>query len=148
MIYSVLLRVYRVCLSISTLLVDLEPELYRPYFVYENGKKTLYVEVLKALYGMLIATLLWYKKYKFDIEKEDLFLILTIPVLQTKKLMVPNKLSDFMWMMWWVVIKIKVNNELYKWLNKMYGSYREVKATHGPVYEYLGMEFDFLREVK
>ena len=55
------------------LLVDLEPQLYRPYVVYENRKKTFYVEVLKALYGMLIPTFLWYKSLNLILRKRDLF---------------------------------------------------------------------------
>ena len=43
------------------LLVKLAPEVYGDYVVYEKGKKVLYVEVLRALYGMLVAALLWYK---------------------------------------------------------------------------------------
>ena len=37
------------------LLVQLAPEVYGPYVVFENGKKVLYVQVLKALYGMLVS---------------------------------------------------------------------------------------------
>jgi hypothetical protein len=40
------------------MLVDINPELYGPAMVLENRKKILYVEVLKARYGMLEAALL------------------------------------------------------------------------------------------
>ena len=43
-------------------LVEIAPEVYADYVVIEKGKRVLYVEVLRALYGMLIAALLWYKK--------------------------------------------------------------------------------------
>ena len=62
----------RVIMKITGVLVDLmvemAPEIYGPYVVYENGKKVLYVQVLKALYGMLVAALLWYLKFKKDLE--------------------------------------------------------------------------------
>ena len=45
------------------MLVELAPEEYGPFVVIENGKKVLYVRILKALYGMLAAALLWYKKF-------------------------------------------------------------------------------------
>ena len=45
------------------LLVQLDPNLYGDYVVYENGKKVLYMEVLMALYGMLEAALMWYEKF-------------------------------------------------------------------------------------
>ena len=42
---------------------------YASYMVFKNGKKVLYVEVLWALYGMLVAALLWYKTLKKDLEQ-------------------------------------------------------------------------------
>ena len=40
-------------------LVELSPETYQSYVVEERGKKVLYVEVLRAIYGMLEAAMLW-----------------------------------------------------------------------------------------
>ena len=40
------------------LLVEMAPEVYGPYVVFENGVKVLYVQVLLALYGMLLSALL------------------------------------------------------------------------------------------
>jgi hypothetical protein len=50
------------------MLVDINPELYGPAVVLENCKKVLYVEVLKAIYSMLQAALLWYKTFRKDLE--------------------------------------------------------------------------------
>jgi hypothetical protein len=50
------------------MLVDINPELYRPAVVLENCKKAVYVEVLKAIYGMLEAALLWYKTFRKDVK--------------------------------------------------------------------------------
>ena len=54
----------RVIMKITGVLVDmlveLAPEECGPFVVIENGKKVLYVRILKALYGMLAAALLWY----------------------------------------------------------------------------------------
>ena len=52
------------------MLVQLCPEVYGPYVVFENGRKLLYVQVLRAIYGMLQAALLWYKKFKNDLEEQ------------------------------------------------------------------------------
>ena len=41
------------------MLVELMPDVYGPYVVFEKGEKVIYVEVLKAIYGMLQAALLW-----------------------------------------------------------------------------------------
>ena len=52
----------RVMMKITGVLVDmlvqLCPEVYGPYVVFENGRKLLYVQVLRAIYGMLQAALL------------------------------------------------------------------------------------------
>ena len=53
----------RVMMKITGVLVDmlvqLSPEVYLPYAVFEkNGQKVIYVQVLRAIYGMLQAVLL------------------------------------------------------------------------------------------
>ena len=48
------------------ILVDKNLQRYAGYVVYEHGKKVIYVIVLKAIYGMLQAALLWYKKLQAD----------------------------------------------------------------------------------
>jgi hypothetical protein len=62
----------RVVMKITGVLVDMlvniNPELFGPAVVLENRKKVLYVEVLTAIYGMLEATLLWYKTFRKDLE--------------------------------------------------------------------------------
>mgnify|MGYP006205022333 CR=1 FL=1 len=50
------------------LIVDIAPEIYGPYVVVEKGKRVLYVQVLMVLYGMLVASLLWYKKFRTDLQ--------------------------------------------------------------------------------
>jgi hypothetical protein len=50
------------------MLVNINPESYRPAVVLENRKKVIYVEVLKAIYGILEAALLWYKTFRKDLE--------------------------------------------------------------------------------
>ena len=64
----------RVIMKITGVMVDIlvgiAPETYEDYVVEENGKKILYLQVVKALYGMLVAAMLWYKRFKRDLEKE------------------------------------------------------------------------------
>ena len=53
----------------AELLVRLNPELYRPYIWYtKKGVPMLYVHIKKALYGMLRAALLFYRKLRADLE--------------------------------------------------------------------------------
>eukprot|EP00957_Ditylum_brightwellii_P178562 13601709-Ditylum_brightwellii.AAC.1 len=49
-------------------LVDLCPGVYDEYIVYEQGQEVLYVKMLMVLYGMLIPSILFYKKFCKDIE--------------------------------------------------------------------------------
>jgi hypothetical protein len=62
----------RVVMKVTGVLDDMlayiSPELYGPAVVLENRKRVLYVEVLKAIYGMLEAALLWYKTFRKDLE--------------------------------------------------------------------------------
>ena len=57
----------RVMMKITGVLVDmliqLDPQLYGPHVGYEKERKVLYVQVLRAICGMLQASLLWYLKY-------------------------------------------------------------------------------------
>ena len=51
------------------ILVQTCPELYKPFLTDEKGIPTLYVQIDKALYGMLQSSLLFYKKLVKDLTK-------------------------------------------------------------------------------
>ena len=52
------------------ILVEMDPDTYAEHVCYDkNGNKLLYVRMLKALYGMIVAALLYYKKFVKDIKK-------------------------------------------------------------------------------
>ena len=69
--------------TLVDLLVKLDPEKYGPYVVFENGKKVLYVETLKAIYGHLLASILFYKNSGRIWKQKTLFLTPMIHVLPT-----------------------------------------------------------------
>jgi len=64
----------RTIMKITGVLVDLlvriAPKIYGPFVMIENGKQVLYLLLMKALYGMLKAALLWYRKFRGDLEAE------------------------------------------------------------------------------
>jgi hypothetical protein len=104
------------------LLVDINPESYRPAMVLENRKKVLYVEVLKAIYGMLEAALLWYKTFKKDLADNGFIFNPYNPCVANKKVQGLQQTIVFH------VDDLKsshksksVNNKFEKWLNSMYG---------------------------
>ena len=49
-------------------LLKMPPYIYKDYVTIENGKRVIYLDVLRAIYGMLVSALLWYKKFKKDLE--------------------------------------------------------------------------------
>lgn len=51
------------------IMVDVHPE-FKEDVRFKNGKKVLYVQVLKALYGMIKSALLWYDLYLTVLKKE------------------------------------------------------------------------------
>ena len=49
-------------------LIELDPVGFERFVVIENGQKVLYLLILCAIYGMLEASLLWYRKFRKDLE--------------------------------------------------------------------------------
>jgi hypothetical protein len=143
----------RVIMKITGVLVDLlvkmVPEVYGSFVVLENGKKVLYVQVLQALYGMLVAALLWYNQFRGDLEKIGFEFNPYDPCVANR--MVDQKqhtirfhVDDLMSSH----VDKRVNDKFEKWLNKMYGGYGKVKSTRGKHHDYLGMTFDFSKNGK
>ena len=46
------------------MLIQIAPRIYNNYFVHEGKSQILYLQMLKALYGMLIASILDYEKFR------------------------------------------------------------------------------------
>lgn len=67
------------------MLINIDPELCGPHVACEKGRKALCVLVLRAIYGMLQATLLWHNKFREDLEKEESSLICMIHVQQVAR---------------------------------------------------------------
>ena len=143
----------RVIMKITGVLVDLlvklAPELYKDKVVIENGKRVLYVIVIQALYGMILAALLWYKRLRTDLEKIGFKFNPYDPCVANRKVRKKQQTIRFH------VDDLKsshedpeVNDMFLSWLNKMYGTHGEVKATRGKVHDYLGMTFDYTEKGK
>ena len=49
---------------------EVNPE-YIPCMRYENGKKVLYVNILRDIYGCIESELLWYKLYSEKLEGKE-----------------------------------------------------------------------------
>jgi hypothetical protein len=126
------------------LIVEMAPETYGPYVTQEGGSRVIYVQVIRALYGMLVAALLWYKKFRSDLEGEGFVFnpydaCVANRQVNNKQHTVRFHVDDLMSSH----VDIKVNDEFERWLNKMYGAHGAVKVTRGKIHDYLGMTFDF-----
>ena len=125
-------------------LVRLAPEVYSGYVVIEKGRRVIYVEVLRALYGMLISAMLWYKKFRGDLEEIGFEFNLYDPcianrIVKKKQQTIRFHVDDIMSSH----VDPKVNDHFLEWLETKYGQIGEVKSTRGKVHEYLGIKFDF-----
>jgi len=131
------------------MLVDIEPQTYKKFVKGEDGSKVIYVQVLKAIYGMLQSTLLFYKKLRRDFEENGFTINPYDPCVANKTVQGTQQTVT------WHVddlksshIKKEVNDEFLKWLNKKYGNKKigEVKAHRGKIHNYLGMVLDFTEQ--
>ena len=143
----------RIIMKITGVLVDilvqLSPETYGPYVVFENNRKVLYVVVLRAIYGMLQAALLWYQKFKRDLEDIGFKFNPYDPCVANRKVHGSQQT---------VLFHVddgksshrlkKVNDEFERWLNHKYGDYGKVKAVRGKKHDFLGMILDFSEKGK
>ena len=130
--------------SLVDILINKDPLKYGGYAVFENGKKVLYLKVLRAIYGMLQSALLWYRKFRSDLEGNGFIFnsydgCVANKVMKGSQMTVRFHVDDCMSSH----IKPKANDEFLKWLNKQYGEHGEVKAVRGQVHDYLGMTFHF-----
>ena len=117
---------------------------YGPYVAFENGRKVLYLQVLRAVYRMLDAALIWYCKLCDNLEGIGFVFNPCDPCVancfvkgsqQSVRFHVDDLKSSH--------LSPRVNNLFLVWLNKLYGSHGEVTATRGKVHEYLGMNFNY-----
>jgi Reverse transcriptase (RNA-dependent DNA polymerase) len=131
------------------MLVSLDRDLYSPYVVEENGRKVIYVQLIKALYGTLQAALLFYKKLRKDLEA------IGFKVNQYDPCVANRLVNGTQQTVTWHVDDLKsshkeakVNDQFLSWLQKTYGQIKDapVKATRGKIHEYLAMKLDYSKK--
>ena len=57
--------------ALVDMILKIYPEKFKGYLVYEKGRKAIYAVVLRAIYGMLVASLLWYHNSKKDLKSVE-----------------------------------------------------------------------------
>ena len=93
---------------------------------------------------MLVAALLWYKKFKGDLETIGFKFNPYDPCVANRKIKgkqhtVRFHVDDLMSSH----VDKRVNDKFKRWPNELYGTYGEVKTTRGKKHDYLRMTFDF-----
>ena len=123
-------------------MVQANPEKYGPYVhTTKKGKKILYVELLKALYGCIKSALLWYKLFTSTLEQMGFVLNPYDPCVANK--MINGKQCTICW----YVDDLKVShmekdvvNDIIATIEKKYG---KMTVTHGAKHTYVGMDIEF-----
>ena len=119
--------------------------------IHTKIQKILYVEMLKALYAMLKASILYYNKFRRDIEAEGYTINPYDPCVANK--VVNKKQHTLTWHVDDVKsshVESRANDEFHKWYERKYG--REdnghVKVTRVPKHDYLAINLDYSEDRK
>ena len=131
---------------LAEMMVQVDPAMYRKYVTYSpNGQAMLYVRLSKALYGMLRAALLFYKRLRSDLENMGFEVNPYNPCVANKMV------NGHQMTVCWHVDDLKVSHKdenavtaLTTDLEELYGP--KTTICRGKVHEYLGMDIDWATE--
>jgi hypothetical protein len=135
---------------IVEILCEIVPEVYLPYVTTNNkGEKILIVQCLNALYGTMVASLLYYKKFVKSLKSHGFKLNPYDPCVANK--VVDGSILTLCFHVDDCKIlqkKEKVVDETIEWLRDEYEVIFEdgtgaMKVHRGTVHKYLGMKMDF-----
>jgi len=130
--------------TLADLMVQMAPEVYGPFVVFEHGVKTIYNNVTMGMYGMLVAGLYWYRKFSGDLIEDGYVKNPYDPCMCNKMIESDQHTVEFhVDNMMSGVQAPKHNDKFAEWLNTKYGKHGKVKVTRGKVHDYLGMTLDF-----
>jgi hypothetical protein len=141
-----------VCLEgpMAELLTRVDPDKYRTFQVEEKGKKVIYVELQKALYGTLQASLLFWENLTKFLTEELGFTVNPYDRCVVNK-MIKGKQCTIIWHVDDLKlshVRQSVLEDIATKLNAKYGQKIPLTIHRGPVQEYLGMTIDYLEEGK
>ena len=105
------------------MLIKIAPKVYEGYWTYKGKTKVLYVKTLKIIYGMLQSSLLYYKKFRKDIESIGFKVNPYDPcvsncIVNRKQHTVPWHVNDLKSSH----VDSKVNDQFLQWFENMYAS--------------------------
>ena len=125
--------------QMADIMCEVNPD-YQQYVRIVNGKKILYVKVIRSIYGCIEAALLWYDLYKETLEKEGF-------ILNQYDMCVANKeINGNQCTVAWYVDDNKVSHMdssvVTDVLNLIQSKFGKLTITRGKKHEYLGMSIE------
>lgn len=133
--------------KLAEILVEIDPS-YAEYLTYVNGVPVLYAELSKALYGTVVASLLFYRKMRKDLEEDGYKVNPYDPCVANK--IINGKQSTVLWhvddLKMSHVEKLVVD-KFVEWASMKYedATITKLKPSRGKIHDYLGMTLDFTR---
>ena len=130
--------------KLSKMMVRIYPSMYRKYVMYsKNGVPMLYVCLSKALYVILRADLLFYKRIRIDLEDRGFVVNPYGPCVANK--MVNGSQMTVCWHFDDLKISHRDKEMVTAFAVEVASIYREkTTISRGRVHEYLGMELGFV----
>ena len=139
----------RVLMKLTGTFVDIMCEVNPGYLKYarlENGKKVLYLRILKAIYGMIESALLWYELYSTTLVK------MGFEINPYDKCVANKIIDDSQCTICWYVddnkvshLDDKVNDSIVDAIEKKFG---KLARTTGKKHTFLGMDIEFIGDKK
>lgn len=131
---------------LAELMVKTAPNIYRKYIIEDSsGKPILYVQLQKALYGMLKSALLFYRKLVTDLTDMGFQLNPYDPCVANK--MVNGKQITISWHVDDLTISHAEESAIVDVITQLKSIYGlNLKETIGPIQDYLGMKFDYTNQ--
>ena len=131
------------------ILCQLNIRLYTQYVILENGRKVLYTESHKAVYGMVDSAFLFWLDLSRFVDKQG-YVMNPYDICCMN-----NMINKAQCTIVWHIDDIKASHidtevltELIKLMQKKYGKHSPLTMTRGKVHEYLGMTIDLSRKGK
>ena len=127
-------------------IVAANPEKYGPYVTWENGKKVLYVQLLKSIYGCMQSALIWYQMFTmclkylgYELNKYDM--CVANKIVNGHQLTVAYYVDD-------LYATHKQTEALEELRDQLESQFGKMEAVFGDRQTYLGIDLYFNRENK
>ena len=125
------------------IMLELDPGL-EDFVAVENGKRVLYMQLIKALYGCVQSALLWYKLFSSTLE--GLGFVLNPYDLCVANAIIDGKQCTIGWYVDDNIITHVDPNQVTWVIDKIEERFGKMVVSRGKSHEFLGMKLDFLED--